>query len=118
MRVMTQARWDLFCRVIDNYGDIGVCWRLARQLAASGTPVRLWIDDASALRWMAPEGPPPGLSVHPWAEAAQASDCGAVVIEAFGCELPEDFVAPDGPPAAGAGLDQSGIPQRRKLCGA
>ncbi len=93
MRVMTQARWDLFCRVIDNYGDIGVCWRLARQLAASGTPVRLWIDDASALRWMAPEGPPPGLSVHPWAEAAQASDCGAVVIEAFGCELPEDFVA-------------------------
>ncbi|XOT98120.1 elongation factor P maturation arginine rhamnosyltransferase EarP, partial [Alcaligenes pakistanensis] len=25
---------DLFCRVIDNLGDIGVCWRLARQLAA------------------------------------------------------------------------------------
>ena len=28
-----QPTWDLFCRVIDNYGDIGVCWRLARQLA-------------------------------------------------------------------------------------
>jgi uncharacterized repeat protein (TIGR03837 family) len=25
--------WDVFCRVIDNFGDIGVCWRLARQLA-------------------------------------------------------------------------------------
>ncbi|NOL49431.1 elongation factor P maturation arginine rhamnosyltransferase EarP [Pelistega europaea] len=23
---------DLFCRVVDNYGDIGVCWRLARDL--------------------------------------------------------------------------------------
>lgn len=23
---------DIFCRVIDNYGDIGVCWRLARDL--------------------------------------------------------------------------------------
>ncbi|RYY85543.1 MAG: DUF2331 family protein, partial [Comamonadaceae bacterium] len=19
--------WDLYCRVIDNHGDIGVCWR-------------------------------------------------------------------------------------------
>jgi hypothetical protein len=24
---------DIFCRVVDNYGDIGVCWRLARRLA-------------------------------------------------------------------------------------
>ncbi|MER2540956.1 MAG: elongation factor P maturation arginine rhamnosyltransferase EarP, partial [Azonexus sp.] len=23
-----QRNWDIFCRVIDNYGDIGVCWRL------------------------------------------------------------------------------------------
>ena len=22
-------RWDIFCNVIDNFGDIGVCWRLA-----------------------------------------------------------------------------------------
>ncbi|MFB4378240.1 elongation factor P maturation arginine rhamnosyltransferase EarP, partial [Pseudomonas sp. LR-1a] len=20
-------RWDIFCRVVDNYGDIGVTWR-------------------------------------------------------------------------------------------
>ena len=25
--------WDIFCRVIDNHGDLGVCWRLARELA-------------------------------------------------------------------------------------
>ncbi|MFQ6691327.1 elongation factor P maturation arginine rhamnosyltransferase EarP, partial [Bordetella pertussis] len=24
-------RADIFCRVIDNLGDIGVCWRLARR---------------------------------------------------------------------------------------
>ncbi|MFN3587309.1 MAG: elongation factor P maturation arginine rhamnosyltransferase EarP, partial [Moraxellaceae bacterium] len=29
-----RVRCDLFCTVIDNYGDLGVCWRLARQLAA------------------------------------------------------------------------------------
>ncbi len=27
-----QASIDIFCRVIDNYGDIGVCWRLACNL--------------------------------------------------------------------------------------
>jgi uncharacterized repeat protein (TIGR03837 family) len=86
--------WDLFCRVIDNHGDLGVCWRLARQLAAGGnTAVRLWVDDAAALAWMAPDGPPQGIEVLPWDAAAQATGVGEVVIEAFGCELPEAFVA-------------------------
>ena len=48
--------WDIFCKVIDNHGDIGVCWRLATQLAARGHEVRLWVDDAAALDWMAPGG--------------------------------------------------------------
>ena len=39
-------RWDIFCSVVDNFGDIGVCWRLARQLAAEhAANVRLWVDD-------------------------------------------------------------------------
>jgi uncharacterized repeat protein (TIGR03837 family) len=86
--------WDLFCRVIDNYGDAGVCWRLAAQLASRGTPVRLWIDDPAPLAWMAPQGAP-GVTVRPWREPfdAQGHTPGAVWIEAFGCELPEAFVA-------------------------
>ena len=34
-------QWDLFCRVIDNHGDLGVCWRLAADLASRGQTVRL-----------------------------------------------------------------------------
>ena len=35
-------QWDVFVRVIDNYGDVGVCWRLACGLAARGvTPEHL-----------------------------------------------------------------------------
>jgi hypothetical protein len=45
--------WDIFCRVIDNHGDLGVCWRLSRQLTARGHVVRLWVDDAHAVAWMA-----------------------------------------------------------------
>lgn len=83
-------QWDLFCRVVDNFGDIGVCWRLAADLGARGQPVRLWVDDASALAWMAPQGAP-GVELLRWAEAEHAAP-GAVVIEAFGCDPPPAFV--------------------------
>ncbi|MCV2363990.1 elongation factor P maturation arginine rhamnosyltransferase EarP [Paucibacter sp. DJ1R-11] len=85
--------WDLFCRVIDNFGDVGVSWRLARDLAARGQRVRLWIDDAAPLRWMAPRGWPPGITVHDWPSSEAADEAGDVVIETFGCELPPAFVA-------------------------
>ncbi|MEP6791548.1 MAG: elongation factor P maturation arginine rhamnosyltransferase EarP, partial [Ramlibacter sp.] len=84
--------WDIFCKVIDNHGDIGVCWRLAAQLASRGESVRLWVDDASALAWMAPGGRP-GVQVLPWQEDSAFPEPGDVVIEAFGCELPGAFVA-------------------------
>ncbi|MDB5860229.1 MAG: hypothetical protein JWQ76_3918 [Ramlibacter sp.] len=84
--------WDIFCKVIDNHGDIGVCWRLSVQLAARGQQVRLWVDDASALRWMAPEGNP-GVQVLPWDSQSRPPEPGAVVIEAFGCELATPFQA-------------------------
>jgi uncharacterized repeat protein (TIGR03837 family) len=88
-------RWDIFCRVIDNFGDLGVCWRLARQLAAAGTTVRLITDDPAPLAWMAPEalgsGDSGGASVQvlAWPGPADAAD---VVIEAFGCDPPEAMV--------------------------
>lgn len=100
--------WDVFCRVIDNFGDIGVCWRLSADLAARGQQVRLWVDDASALGWMAPEvswsgdaagmlvgAGHPGITVRRWADAEQAEtvpEPGDVVIEAFGCDPPEAFL--------------------------
>lgn len=93
-RMSTPRTWDIFCRVIDNHGDAGVCWRLAAQLGARGQAVRLWIDDPAPLAWMAPEGAS-GVSVRPWREPfdAQGLVPGEVWIEAFGCELPESFVA-------------------------
>ena len=46
---------DIFCSVVDNYGDIGVCWRLARQLANEhGLAVRLWVDDLHSFGRMLP----------------------------------------------------------------
>ncbi len=87
--------WDVFCRVIDNFGDIGVCWRLCADLASRGHTARLWVDDASALGWMAPQGAP-GVEVRAWDEAASCAESispGDVVIESFGCNPPDAFVA-------------------------
>jgi len=84
--------WDIFVRVIDNHGDIGVCWRLARELAVRGHGVRLWVDDPSALRWMAPGGQP-GVQVVHWTADAAVPEPGDVTIEAFGCDPPDAHVA-------------------------
>jgi uncharacterized repeat protein (TIGR03837 family) len=95
---MAGQQWDIFCRVVDNYGDAGVCWRLARALAARGQTVRLMIDDATPLSWMAPRGAP-GVQVLPWpgpSEADEADEAGDVVIEAFGCDPPESLCRTDG----------------------
>ncbi|MFM6986971.1 MAG: elongation factor P maturation arginine rhamnosyltransferase EarP [Hydrogenophaga sp.] len=87
-------RWDLFCRVIDNLGDIGVCWRLCADLASRGEQVRLWIDQPDALAWMAPgalEGRWPGVQVVRWtdtlpAEVIESWPPADVWVEAFGCD--------------------------------
>ncbi|WP_157264650.1 elongation factor P maturation arginine rhamnosyltransferase EarP [Azohydromonas aeria] len=83
--------WDLFCRVIDNHGDLGVAWRLAADLAARGERARLWVDDASALAWMAPQGAA-GVEVLPWRDDGAFPEPGEVVVELFGCDPPAGFI--------------------------
>ena len=92
--------WDIFCNVIDNYGDIGVCWRLARQLYAEHRlHVRLWVDDLPSLQKICPEINPglssqsaDGVQIRHWAKPFSDEQPAGVVIEAFGCELPESYI--------------------------
>lgn len=89
-----KLRWDIFCRVIDNFGDLGVCWRLACDLAGRGQTVRLWADDPTALAWMAPQGAP-GVEVRTWTAPIDMRGItpGEVLVEAFGCEIDAEFIA-------------------------
>lgn len=97
---MQYRRWDIFCQVIDNFGDAGIAWRLARQLAREhGITVRLWIDDLDVLQ---PLHPPcdraaevqycEGVEVCRWREDFSAVTPAPAVIEAFGCRLPEPYL--------------------------
>lgn len=93
--------WDIFCTVVDNYGDVGVCWRLARQLAAErGQRVRLWVDDLASLGKICPDIAPGllsqrshGVEVKWWRVPFPAADPADIVIEAFACNPPATYVA-------------------------
>ncbi|RSZ34373.1 MULTISPECIES: elongation factor P maturation arginine rhamnosyltransferase EarP [unclassified Variovorax] len=109
--MQSSMRWDIFCKVIDNHGDLGVCWRLACQLAGLGELVRLWVDDATALHWMAPSGGD-GVEVIDWLDpaalrAAVAQPAPDVLIEAFGCEPAPELIArfAEGPGLAWVNLE-------------
>lgn len=103
--VASRPDCDLFCRVVDNFGDVGVCWRLARCLARDhGWRVRLWVDEPAALTRIKPHGADePGIELRHWADGEWRQCLPArCVIEAFACDLPPEFVsamaAMDAPP--------------------
>ncbi len=92
---------DIFCKVIDNYGDIGVCWRLARDLKTqSQATIRLWVDELRSFGKIAPELDPTldkqivqGIHVHHWAsDNAFNGQPAEIVIEAFACDPPPAYV--------------------------
>ena len=94
-------RWDIFCQIVDNYGDAGICWRLARSLSSiHGQEVRIFCDDLPTLNLLA-SGVDPSIKqkidMQPWeashANARHTVQIPDVVIEAFGCELPERYLA-------------------------
>lgn len=93
-------RWDIFCRVIDNYGDIGVCWRLARQLSFEhGFAVRLIVDDLASfqriqadIRTDLDQQICSGVEIQHWGESLPDIEPSDVVIEAFACDLPARYI--------------------------
>lgn len=95
------ARWDIFCSVVDNYGDIGVTWRLARQLVAEQRhAVRLWVDELPAFVRLCPGASASaesqchaGVEVRRWPQPFPSVEPADVVIEAFACQLPTTYIA-------------------------
>ncbi|MBX3616041.1 elongation factor P maturation arginine rhamnosyltransferase EarP [Nitrosomonas sp.] len=93
-------RWDIFCKVIDNFGDAGVCWRLARQLVTDfHQEVRLWIDDLDTLGYLTSRlnrnllyQEVQGVTICHWQAVQAEVVCADIVIEAFACDLPDFYI--------------------------
>jgi uncharacterized repeat protein (TIGR03837 family) len=93
----------IFCKVIDNFGDIGICWRLARQLTAEhGVAVTLWVDDLASFHRICPPVDVAaatqaidGVAVRHWRtqdEAFTPADVADIVIEFFGVDIPPGYI--------------------------
>jgi uncharacterized repeat protein (TIGR03837 family) len=99
-QMKNRRRWDIFCTVVDNFGDIGVTWRLARQLVAEhAVDVRLWVDDLRAFERLCPaidlnlsQQWQEGVEVRQWTADWQPTDAADVVIAAFACQLPSAYM--------------------------
>jgi uncharacterized repeat protein (TIGR03837 family) len=96
-------RLDLFCRVVDNYGDIGICWRLARQLHGEhGVAVTLWVDDLHSFQRICPavavdqaQQTVAGVQVRHWRDqdgVFAPADVADIVIEFFACDIPPAYI--------------------------
>jgi uncharacterized repeat protein (TIGR03837 family) len=91
---------DIFCAVVDNYGDIGVSWRLARQLAHEhGIQVRLWVDDLHSFVKLCAEADEArdeqscrGVQLRRWHQEFSEVVPAELVIEAFACKLPPSYI--------------------------
>jgi uncharacterized repeat protein (TIGR03837 family) len=97
--VKNQKKVDIFCKIVDNFGDIGVCWRLAKQLRNEhGLPVRLFVDDLSIAEKILiglrneEEQMHDGVSIIRWGGATQFTHVADVVVETFACGLPSTYL--------------------------
>jgi uncharacterized repeat protein (TIGR03837 family) len=101
----SKQRIHIFCKVVDNYGDIGVCWRLSSQFAHEhGQDVTLWVDDLVSFKRICAAVDAAvvhqvvhGVTVRRWdAEGwdhVSVDEVGQIVIEGFGCALPDAYLA-------------------------
>jgi uncharacterized repeat protein (TIGR03837 family) len=94
----------IFCRVVDNYGDVGICWRLARQLQQEhGVAVTLWVDNLQSFQRICPDVVLDadvqclaGVTVRFWRDqdgVFSAGDVADMVIEFFACDIPPGYIA-------------------------
>lgn len=88
---------DIFCQIIDNFGDAGVCWRLAKIMAHDHRMrVNLYIDQPEILLAIAKAEIKNfhGITIKNWPQnPMDYTNCADMVIEAFGCMLPDFVVA-------------------------
>ena len=92
-RDLTSPTADIFCRVIDNFGDAGVAWRLASQLALErGFNVRVFIDEPKVLAKIVPKMlTAQDPTIHEW-DAASTATPASLVLSTFCCRIHDAYV--------------------------
>ena len=92
---------DVFCRVVDNFGDIGVTWRLVRQLQREHNwSLRVWVDDLQSFQRLearinlhALQQVIEHIEIIHWGDPAPDLIPYPIVLCSFSCDLPATYIA-------------------------
>ena len=82
---------DIFCEVIDNYGDVGVAYRLARELKRiyPNKELRFIINQTEELNLIKKND---DIIVIDYKDVDKIEQPADLVIETFACNIPEIYM--------------------------
>jgi uncharacterized repeat protein (TIGR03837 family) len=90
---------DIFCDIIDNYGDIGVVYRLSKELSKKGYNVRIFSNKFSEIEKIIKNFSAKknfqklnNIEFINLDEPLQVSYTANIIIESFGCNIPDEYI--------------------------
>ena len=105
--MINRTVWDIFCKVIDNFGDIGVSYRLTKELATNNQKIRLFVSDLKAFNRIEPkvninlyhQSLDDNIEIILWNNQSESLNLikqltpSNIIIEMFACNLPEIYIS-------------------------
>ena len=82
---------DIFCQVIDNYGDVGVAYRLAREFKRvyPNKKLRFIINQMEELNLIKKSEE---IEIITYQDISKIENSADLIIESFGCEIPKEYM--------------------------
>ena len=82
---------DIFCQVIDNYGDVGVAYRLAREFKRvyPNKKLRFVINQTEELNLIRKSE---DIEIILYKDFSKIENSADLIIESFGCEIPKEYM--------------------------
>ena len=82
---------DIFCQVIDNYGDVGVTYRLAREFKRvyPNKKLRFVINQTEELNLIRKSE---DIEIILYKDISKIENSADLIIESFGCEIPKKYM--------------------------
>ncbi|WP_336004050.1 elongation factor P maturation arginine rhamnosyltransferase EarP [Fusobacterium polymorphum] len=82
---------DIFCEVIDNYGDVGVAYRLAREFKRiyPSKKLRFIINQTEEINLIKKSN---NIEIIAYKDISKIENSADLIIETFGCEIPKEYM--------------------------
>ena len=82
---------DIFCEVVDNYGDVGVAYRLAREFKRiyPDKKLRFIINQMEEINLIKKSD---DIEIVSYKDISKIESSADLILETFGCEIPKEYM--------------------------